>query len=92
MPNITFSGTPTPILNHLLLVGSGAVDFQLVKNDLSGNGVSVMSANAVQPLSNFALKKGNFRKGFLRVDAKTFEITFTNLFDFDKYELKSNDW
>ena len=61
-------------------------------NDLSGNGVSVMSANAVQPLSNFALKKGNFRKGFLRADAKTFEITFTNLFDFDKYELKSNDW
>ena len=35
MPNITFSGTPTPILNHLPLVGSRAVDFQLVKNDLS---------------------------------------------------------
>ena len=61
-------------------------------NDLSGNGISVMSANAVQPLSDFAIKKGNFRKGFLRSDAKTFEITFSNLFDFEKYKLKSDDW
>ncbi|MEJ1224071.1 hypothetical protein [Sediminicola sp. 1XM1-17] len=61
-------------------------------NDLSGNGISVMTANSVQPLSDFAIKKGEFKKGFLKADAQIFEITFSNLFDFDKYELKSEDW
>ena len=51
-----------------------------------------MTANSVQPLSDFAIKKGEFKKGFLKADAQIFEITFSNLFDFDKYELKSEDW
>lgn len=61
-------------------------------NDLSGNGITVMSANSVQPLSDFAIKKGKFRKGFLRADVKIFEYTFTNLFNFNKYKSKSGDW
>lgn len=35
MPNITFAGTPTPILNQLPPNGSRAVDFQLVNSELS---------------------------------------------------------
>ena len=35
MPNITFAGTPTPILNQLPPKGSRAVDFQLVNSELS---------------------------------------------------------
>ena len=61
-------------------------------NDLSGEGITVMSANSIQPLSDFAIRKGKFRKGFLRADVKIFEHTFTNIFDFNKYKLKTNDW
>ena len=35
MPNITFAGTPTPILNQLPPNGRRAVDFQLVNSELS---------------------------------------------------------
>lgn len=61
-------------------------------NELSGNGISVMSANSIQPLSDFAIKKTKFRKGFLKSDAKIYEHTFSNLFNFNNYKTKSNDW
>ena len=61
-------------------------------DDLSGSGLSIVSANYLQPLSDFAVKKGDFRSRFLRADAQTFEITFSRLFDFDNYAPKSDDW
>lgn len=61
-------------------------------NELAGSGITVMSANSIQPLSEFAIKKGKFRKGFLKSDANIYEYTFSNLFDFSKYNIKSNDW
>ena len=51
-----------------------------------------MSANAVQPLSYYALKNSQIRKGFLNSDAKIYDYTFSNLFDFSKYKIKSEDW
>jgi len=61
-------------------------------NNLSGGDITIMSANAVQPLSYYALKKSQFRKGFLNSDAKIYDYTFSNLFDFSKYKIKSEDW
>ena len=61
-------------------------------NDLSGGGINIMSANAVQPLFYYALKNSQIRKGFLNSDAKIYDYTFSNLFDFSKYKLKSEDW
>lgn len=61
-------------------------------NELSDGGISVMSANSVQPLSDFAIRKGEFRKGFLKADAHIFEHTFNNLFDFNNHNSKSDDW
>lgn len=61
-------------------------------NNLSGGGISVMSANSTQPLSDYAIKNSQFRKGYLKSDAKIYDYTFSNLFDFSKYQKKSEDW
>ena len=60
-------------------------------NDLSGGGINIMSANAVQPLSYYALKNSQIRKGFLNSDAKIYDYTFSNLFDnsLSKFLIKS---
>lgn len=61
-------------------------------NNLSGGGFNVMSANSTQPLSDYALKNSEFRKSFLKSDAKIYDYTFSNLFDFSKYKKKSESW
>lgn len=61
-------------------------------NDLSSGGLSVMSANSTQPLSYYAIKNSQFRKGYLKSDAKIYDYTFSNLFDFSSYQKKSEDW
>lgn len=61
-------------------------------NDLSSSGLSVMSANSTQPLSYYAIKSLQFRKSFLKSDAKIYDYTFSNLFDFSRYQTKSEDW
>ena len=61
-------------------------------NNLSGSGISIMSANSIQPLSNYAVKNSQFRKGYLKSDAKIYDYTFSNVFDFSKYSKKSEGW
>lgn len=61
-------------------------------NELAASGISIMSANSVEPLSKYAIKNLDLRKGFLNSDAKIYNYTFTNIFDFSKYQIKQNDW
>tara|TARA_B110000091_G_scaffold71050_1_gene78364 strand:+ start:167 stop:712 length:546 start_codon:yes stop_codon:yes gene_type:complete len=61
-------------------------------DELSTSNITVMSSNAITPLSDYAIRKGKFRKGFLKSDAEIFEFTLTNLFKFNNYKKNSDDW
>jgi hypothetical protein len=61
-------------------------------DELSTGDLTIVSSNAIEPLSDYAIRKGKFRKGFLKSDVEIYEFTLTNLFNFNNHNKKTEDW
>ena len=61
-------------------------------DELSTGDLTIASSNAIEPLSDYAIRKGKFRKGFLKSDVEIYEFTLTNLFNFNNHNKKTEDW
>lgn len=70
------------LLNNILLKSLTDID----------TGVVSFASNVEEPLSYYTIKKGKFRKRFLKKDAEIFAHTFTKIFNFKDYQKNTDDW
>lgn len=64
----------------------------ILLNELMDLGLGI--SNTKSPIENYTLKNGKdeFRKTFEQRDARIYNYTFTNFFDFSKYRKSEDNW